>query len=200
MSEENKYDDEHLTQKASSYLLNDNGEGVGEGDDEGKKDELSMINMEYFKEDWQLSQFWYNEETTDMIIQEIINNTTTKSRIACISTPTVFVKLKSKYSSLKQEIYLFEYDRRFDIYGKYFIDYDFNSPMKFQKSQEFKDSFDFILADPPFLNEDSVMSDLLNRMMNVKMTNFYPKHKSGLANEFRSFTNYENENIKWLNQ
>nr|CAG8581667.1 11019_t:CDS:10 [Entrophospora candida] len=154
MSEENKYDDENLTQKASSYLLNDNGEGVGEGDDEGKKDELSMINMEYFKEDWQLSQFWYNEETTDMIIQEIINNTTTKSRIACISTPTVFVKLKSKYSSLKQEIYLFEYDRRFDIYGKYFIDYDFNSPMKFQKSQEFKDSFDFILADPPFLNED----------------------------------------------
>ncbi|CAJ0919156.1 1763_t:CDS:10 [Entrophospora sp. SA101] len=154
MSEENKYDDENLTQKASSYLLNDNEEGVGEGDDEGKKDELSMINMEYFKEDWQLSQFWYNEETTDKIIQEIINNTTTKSRIACISTPTVFVKLKSKYSSLKQEIYLFEYDRRFDIYGKYFIDYDFNSPMKFQKSQEFKDSFDFILADPPFLNED----------------------------------------------
>ncbi|CAJ0842671.1 1913_t:CDS:10 [Entrophospora sp. SA101] len=167
MSEENKYDDENLTQKASSYLLNDNEEGVGEGDDEGKKDELSMINMEYFKEDWQLSQFWYNEETTDKIIQEIINNTTTKSRIACISTPTVFVKLKSKYSSLKQEIYLFEYDRRFDIYGKYFIDYDFNSPMKFQKSQEFKDSFDFILADPPFLNEDCLTKTMMTTKLDL---------------------------------
>src|SRR6266511_1941307 len=61
-------------------------------------------------------------------------------------------------------MYLFEYDKRFDIYGKYFINYDFNSPTKFLKSQEFKDSFDFILADPPFLNEDC----LIKTMMTVR--------------------------------
>ncbi|CAG8504157.1 8720_t:CDS:10 [Acaulospora morrowiae] len=177
-----------------------------------EKEDVQEVNMNYFKEDWQLSQFWYDDETTDVIIQEILDNTNSDSQIACISTPTVFVKLKSMTPLPTQSIRLFEFDTRFDIYGKDFIQYDYKTPTKFRDSSTFQNAFDFIVVDPPFLSEDccvktmitvkwlgkkegckflvctgAVMRDLVNRLVKARMTTFYPRHKGGLANEFRCY-------------
>ncbi|CAG8827218.1 23712_t:CDS:2, partial [Racocetra persica] len=152
-------------------------------------------NMDFFKEDWQLSQFWYSKETTDVIIQEVLMHTNEMDRIACISTPTVFVKLKSITPPLKQSIYLFEFDTRFDIYGSDFIQYDYKTPTKFRDCSKLRNTFDFIVVDPPFLSEDcftktmitvrwlgkketcAVMQDLADRLIKARMTSFYPQHQ-----------------------
>lgn len=115
---------------------------------------------------------------------------------------------------------------------------------------ELKNSFDFILVDPPFLSEDcctktmitvrwlgkkenckilictgklsiylsfiiiysqkkkrnnnnyfflgAVLRDLIYRLVKAKMTTYFPRHKSGLANEFRCYSNYESQKIKWV--
>lgn len=47
---------------------------------------------------------------------------------------------------------LFEYDKRFNVFGEDFIFYDYNLPLSIprEKSQY----YDVVLADPPFLSEE----------------------------------------------
>ena len=45
-----------------------------------------------------------------------------------------------------------EYDRRFETYGNDFIFYDYNNPLEIP--EELKESFDLVVADPPFLAEE----------------------------------------------
>ena len=49
-------------------------------------------------------------------------------------------------------IKLFEYDKRFEIYGNDFVFYDYKEPLNFD--QNLKDFFDLIIADPPFLADE----------------------------------------------
>lgn len=49
-------------------------------------------------------------------------------------------------------VVLFEYDKRFAVYGSDFTFYDYNSPMDIPK--QFQKSFDIVVADPPFLSEE----------------------------------------------
>ncbi|CAG8473862.1 7020_t:CDS:2 [Ambispora gerdemannii] len=179
-------------------------------------------------EDWQ-----YDQNTSQTIAEEIlINVANNKSeeyfRIACISTPTIFVKLKSLIRKSPNNnllrAFLFEYDTRFDVYGKDFIHYDYKQPAQFRDAALLKGTFDFVVVDPPFLSEEcctktmitvrwlakpeackiivctgEVMSDLVERLIKARMTTFYPQHQGGLANEFRCFVNYQSEVLKWNN-
>lgn len=54
---------------------------------------------------------------------------------------------------------LFEYDKRFSVYGSDYIFYDYNEPMKFDK--ELLNSFDLVVVDPPFLSEECLTKSLL---------------------------------------
>ncbi|KAF9972402.1 hypothetical protein BGZ73_004465 [Actinomortierella ambigua] len=187
----------------------------GQGDDD-------EITMDLFTEDWQLSQFWYDDDTSVALAQEILDNTNKDSIIACISAPTAYVKLMSLKPHNKANTYLFEYDTRFGVYGKQFIHYDYSEPTQFRLSDKLKGKVDFIVVDPPFLSEEccdktlSTVRDLLNpnggkvlmctglvmrsRVLDnvgAKMTIFHPKHKGGLSNEFRSYTNYESKRMPW---
>jgi len=45
-----------------------------------------------------------------------------------------------------------EYDRRFSVFGDSFIFYDYNEPLALPT--ELKESFDLVVADPPFLSEE----------------------------------------------
>ena len=47
---------------------------------------------------------------------------------------------------------LFEYDKRFNIYGESFVYYNFNQPLDLPESIT-THSFDVVFADPPFLSE-----------------------------------------------
>lgn len=74
------------------------------------------------------------------------------SRIACVSTPSVYQKLRELHRE-DVAVYIFEYDRRFAIYGEEFIFYDYNNPLNFPVNIV-PHSFDIVIADPPYLSEE----------------------------------------------
>ena len=47
---------------------------------------------------------------------------------------------------------MFEYDKRFEVYGNDFVFYDYKDPLNFNK--DLNDYFDVIVADPPFLADE----------------------------------------------
>lgn len=73
-------------------------------------------------------------------------------RVACVSTPSVYRKLRE----LRREgvaACVFEYDRRFAVYGEDFVFYDYNSPLDFPGSIA-AHSFQVVVADPPYLSKE----------------------------------------------
>lgn len=47
-----------------------------------------------------------------------------------------------------------EYDRRFETYGENFIFYDYKEPLNLPPDKLEKNSFDLVVADPPFLSDE----------------------------------------------
>ncbi|KAF8985573.1 hypothetical protein BGZ46_003579 [Entomortierella lignicola] len=163
---------------------------------------LQGVTMDLFREDWQLSQFWYSDETSEKLAQEILNNTDANSIVCCISSPTAYVKLM--------------FDTRFDVYGRQFIHYDYAKPQEFRLSEELKGTVDMIVVDPPFLSEECLTKTLqtvrfllknggkvvlctglvmaeIAKKDDLKLTTFYPGHQNGLSNDFRCYVNYKSE-------
>lgn len=73
------------------------------------------------------------------------------SRIACVSAPSIYQKLKGLAGD-DVSICLLEYDRRFSVYGDDFIFYDYNNPLDLPDGLQ-PHSCDIVLADPPYLSE-----------------------------------------------
>ncbi|XP_072332933.1 EEF1A lysine methyltransferase 1 [Scyliorhinus torazame] len=163
------------------------------------------------EEDWQLSQFWYSDETALRLAQEAIEAAANGGRIACISTPSVYQKLVQLWNGEYTAI-LLEYDKRFSVYGKEFFFYDYNYPMNLHEDLQ-SHSCDIVIVDPPYLSEEclskialtvnyltkgkillctgAIMEDLAAKLLSVKMSKFLPEHNRNLANEFRCYMNYE---------
>lgn len=87
--------------------------------------------------------------------------------MACISCPTLYKSLRAylkdgaqhpEFEKLSPEacsnidIKVLEFDRRFEIYGEDFVFYDYKSPLDI--SEALTNSFDLVIADPPFLSEE----------------------------------------------
>ncbi|KAF9897707.1 hypothetical protein BX616_005119 [Lobosporangium transversale] len=178
------------------------------------------ITMDFFREDWQLSQFWYDDATSEKLAREILNNTDQQSIVCCISSPTAYVKLMSMSPPNPNNLFLFEYDTRFDVYGRQFIHYDYSKPLEFRLADELKGSVDMIVVDPPFLSEECLTKTLQTVRMLLKkggkvvlctgavmleiakadglqLTTFHPGHQNGLSNDFRCFVNYKSEQFPY---
>ncbi|KAI9790836.1 MAG: hypothetical protein M1833_001749 [Piccolia ochrophora] len=52
------------------------------------------LSMDAFAEDWNASQFWYDEETATRFARQLLAGSTNDTHIAIISAPSVFVQLK----------------------------------------------------------------------------------------------------------
>ena len=50
------------------------------------------------------------------------------------------------------QAFCLEFDDRFKVFGEDFVFYDYNEPLRLPV--EFKNSFDIVLLDPPFLSEE----------------------------------------------
>lgn len=79
-------------------------------------------------------------------------------RIACVSAPSVYQKLKqlkseNVHGSGDVSAVLLEFDRRFAAYGEEFIFYDYNNPLCLPEDL-LPQSFDIVMADPPYLSEE----------------------------------------------
>ncbi|XP_025414499.1 EEF1A lysine methyltransferase 1 [Sipha flava] len=164
-----------------------------------------------FDEDWQLSQFWYDEKTCERIVECVLKAVGPNGTVALISCPTLYKTFKEKSPTIS--IKLFEYDKRFDVYGSNYVFYDYNEPMRFD--QELLNSFDLVIVDPPFLSEEcltkslqttksltrkhiilctgGIMEELAKKLLDVHKCSFEPKHKNNLANQFACFTNFPSE-------
>ncbi|RLW08222.1 hypothetical protein DV515_00003111 [Chloebia gouldiae] len=162
------------------------------------------------EENWQLSQFWYSDETASCLAKEAVLAAGKGGRIACISAPSVYQKLKEQDGE-DFSVCILEYDRRFSVYGEEFIFYDYNHPLDLPENL-LPHSFDIVIADPPYLSEEclqktaetikyltkgkillctgAVMEEEAAKQLGVKMCKFIPKHSRNLANEFRCYVNY----------
>ncbi|KAF2433728.1 hypothetical protein EJ08DRAFT_668702 [Tothia fuscella] len=113
------------------------------------------LSMETFTEDWNASQFWYNDDTATKLARRLLKDATNDTNIAVISAPSVFLQLKNLIASgeckVKPQLTLLEYDERFGVFQE-FVKYDFETPIRLPA--ELKGSFDAIICDPPFLSED----------------------------------------------
>lgn len=51
--------------------------------------------MDAFTEDWNASQFWYNDETAMVLAKQLLEGATDDTRIAVVSAPSAFIQLKN---------------------------------------------------------------------------------------------------------
>ena len=68
-----------------------------------------------FDEDWQMSQFWYDEPTAAALAAACRTAAAgggEGARIACVSAPTLYISLKKLYGD-DCRVQLFEHDKRF---------------------------------------------------------------------------------------
>ncbi|KAF5113349.1 hypothetical protein DV454_003638 [Geotrichum candidum] len=121
-----------------------------------------------FQEDWNLSQFWYSDDTQAVLARELLEDIAAGDdeefplRVAIISAPSVYsmaLKLfgtNPRYERLfRDNFYLLEFDARFEHLAATpdrFVHYDFNKPVAVPPA--LKGTFDRVLVDPPFLSEE----------------------------------------------
>nr|XP_019956246.1 PREDICTED: protein-lysine N-methyltransferase N6AMT2 isoform X2 [Paralichthys olivaceus]XP_019956247.1 PREDICTED: protein-lysine N-methyltransferase N6AMT2 isoform X2 [Paralichthys olivaceus] len=159
-----------------------------------------------------MSQFWYTDETATQLAEEVVREAGEGGRVVCVSAPSVYQKLKQGVvdGSDRVSAVVLEYDRRFATYGDDFIFYDYNQPLCLPGVAP--QSFDVVLADPPYLSEEclskvaqtikylskgkvllctgAMMENLAKELLGVKKCSFLPQHNRNLSNEFCCFVNY----------
>ena len=107
----------------------------------------------YVSEDFGMSQFWYDDETAERMARQMLRF---EGRLGFISCPTAFRALK-RLAPERADVFCFEYDRRFgQLWGNEFVFYDCHKPLDLPL--ELHGSFDALIADPPYLNPDTMQS------------------------------------------
>ena len=125
--------------------------------DEKNKTKIEEDGFEKIDEDWELSQFWYTKDTADNIILLIGNYAKKhkKENIALLCAPSLYrAYLRNKDQLEDLNFALFEFDKRFSIFGERFNFYDLNKPLEIDEKHHKK--YDIIVADPPFLNKETI--------------------------------------------
>lgn len=167
-----------------------------------------------FDENWQLSQFWYDETTVQALVRVMDKTLGAGGRVALISCPTLFVPVKRQVGD-RATVTLLEYDRRFEVHAPDFVFYDYNCPDKLPP--ELLGSYDLVVADPPFLSEEcitktsqtiklmakdkiivctgAIMKDKVKELLGLNLCEFQPHHRNNLANEFSCYANFELDDI-----
>ncbi|XP_037961005.1 protein-lysine N-methyltransferase CG9154 [Teleopsis dalmanni] len=188
-------------------------------EDEQHKIENKLGKEATFEENWQLSQFWYSKSTKKIlssVVRKLVDNATKDNfKIALLSCPSLYCVVKETHPNVK----IFEYDKRFSAYGDDFIFYDINEAITLTHLQDEWNSFDLIIADPPFLSEECIIkiSEIITNLgkdnskiifcsgatvetwlikyLNLKKCRYRPEHERNLGNEFATYANFELDNF-----
>lgn len=123
---------------------------------ENRFDDLQKVSIDDFKEDWQLLQFWYADETAEILAKALLEGADEDTVVCIASAPSVYAavtKLPADQVPTKH-IYLLEYDKRFEVMAgkKYFHFYDYNTPD--DVPEVLRNKCHRLLIDPPFLEEE----------------------------------------------
>ena len=86
-----------------------------------------------------------------------------------MSAPSVYQKLRERHRD-DVSVCIFEYDRRFAVYGEDFVYYDYKNPVDLPERIA-THSFDIVVADPPYLSEDCLrkMSETIKLLTRGKI-------------------------------
>lgn len=111
------------------------------------------VKIDDFKEDWQLSQFWYADDTARTLGKALLEGADEDTVIVVASAPSVYAAIKQfpKDEIPTKHIYLLEYDSRFKVLAgsdRFFL-YDYNKPNDIPDLLRHK--CHRLLIDPPFL-------------------------------------------------
>lgn len=147
---------------------------------ETRFDELKKVSIDDFKEDWQLSQFWYADETADILAKALLEGADEDTVVCIASAPSVYAavtRLPADQIPTKH-IYLLEYDKRFEVMAgkKYFGFYDYNQPDAVP--EVIRNKCHRLLIDPPFLEEEC-QTKSAQAARNLLAANTGEKTKSG---------------------
>ncbi|MCJ1432622.1 Muc22p [Xylographa pallens] len=89
------------------------------------------LSMDMFTEDWNASQFWYNDETALILAKEILDDATANTCIAVVSAPSAFIQIKNLLASAAgtdkahcPELCLLEFDDRFALLKEFARSYN----------------------------------------------------------------------------
>lgn len=181
-----------------------------------------------FKEDWQLLQFWYDDDTAATLARALLHGADEETVVCIALAPSVYAaigKLQPEEVPTKH-VYLLEYDQRFSVLAPgRFYHYDYTRPDDVPLLLRKK--CHRLLIDPPFLEEQcqkklaqaarnllveddgsltksgdkrfKLISSTGERMRDIiketypetRITDFLPKHKNELGNEFRCYASFE---------
>lgn len=123
--------------------------------DEQKKQQAN-ITIDDFKEDWQLSQFWYSDETAKILGKALLEGADDETVVVIASAPSVYAAIKQfpPEEIPTEHIYLLEFDPRFKVLAgsEHFSVYDYNKPNDIP--EKLRNRCHRILIDPPFLEEE----------------------------------------------
>jgi hypothetical protein len=171
-------------------------------------------------EDWQLSQFWYNESTSQTLCDAVVEAAelvdVKEPVVMFVSAPTAYQAAVKRQDLEHTRLLCAEYDTKFRAIAgeENFVFYDYSNPLDMPK--EFEHAVDVLLIDPPFLSQECVekfmeTSRLLSHEhtkiifasgfqvdvhvrahgKDMRRCDFQPEHEGGLANVFATWTNYE---------
>lgn len=172
--------------------------------------------VDLVEENWELSQFWYDKNTALILRDVALKAAGETGRIACISCPTVYAYLVDVISIQRDNLYLFEYDKRFkELYMDHCIFYNYNEPL--MVPEIFNSYFDLVLVDPPYLSQEclektletvkllskdkiilctgAVMEEFANELLSLRPCNFKPQHERKLGNEFKCYANFNLDDL-----
>jgi len=194
-------------QELREQSLNDLAAVSGDNDSPNSSDLFHRSMDVTFPEDWQMSQFWYDDSTSDTLAHLVKTLAGPGGKIACLSCPSVFRACGSS-----ENVHLYEYDRRFAKFGDSYFFYDYNMPEEIDT--EAIGSYSVVIADPPFLAEEclqkvsltvrkliqpngkiilctgAVMEEKAAELLGLQKAPFVPTHQKNLGNTFACFTNF----------
>lgn len=120
---------------------------------------------------------------------------------------------------LSLSVTLFEFDQRFASIGEDFKHFDYNRATEDGYLEEFRESFDLIIADPPFLSEECIekmgtvvrriakpdcrtvlcsgraVQEWAKKFLGLDICKFEPQHERNLGNEFASYANFDLDSV-----
>ncbi|RKP31742.1 hypothetical protein METBISCDRAFT_22187 [Metschnikowia bicuspidata] len=115
-----------------------------------------QFSIDQFKEDWQLSQFWYSDDTADTLALALLEGADENTIVCIASAPAVYAAVTRipEDELPTKHIYLLDFDNRFQVMaGKnHFFHYNYNTPDKVPA--ELRSKCHRLLIDPPFLEPE----------------------------------------------
>merc|ERR1711931_86294 len=144
-------------------------------------DDQTQQQLRHVSEDWQLSQFWYTESTAIALAKEALAAAGDNGRVACVSCPTLYKAIvdvvkdeaasgvaeasadnsaSNVGSPSSRRAIVLEFDRRFAKWGADFVFYDYKDDSIPELPVDWRNSFDVVVCDPPFLTEDCAAATL----------------------------------------